>query len=143
MPVSWTLDDASGIVRIEYALPYTFEEWRSASEQLRADPRVAFQRGVGFMTNRANLGAPPHWFNEAAMRYATRYPAMLRGRKIAFLARTAGAYEIARCQSRIYEDAGAIATAFLSHDAAELWLREGRPDWAPPRPPVPQFSNLG
>ena len=58
MPVSWTLDDASGIVRIEYALPYTFEDWRSASEQLRADPRVAFQRGVGFMTNRANLGAP-------------------------------------------------------------------------------------
>ena len=142
MPVSWTLDPQTGIVRIEYAVPYTFEEWRSVSEQLRSDPRVAFQRSVGFLTNRANLGAPPEWFNEAAMRYAARYPAMLRGRKIAFLARTAGAYEIARCQSRIYEDAGAVATAFLSRDAAEIWLQEGRPEWAMARAPIPAFSNL-
>jgi hypothetical protein len=142
VPVSWTLDDTTGIVRIEYAMPYTFEEWRWVSEQLRNDPTVGFRRGIGFLTNRANLGTPPHWFSEAASRYAASFPAMLRGRKIAFVARSIGAYEVARWQSRIYEDAGAIATAFLSADAAELWLQERSDDPPRGRRDLPRFMNL-
>ena len=142
MPVSWKLDKATNIVRIEYAHPYTFEEWRTVSEQLRCHPQVGFRHEVGFLSNRADLGAPSDSFTEAAMRYAMKYPAMLRGRKIAFLARTARGYEVARWQSRILEDAGAIATPFLSRDAAEIWLQERRPDWYAGPPPIAQFSNL-
>jgi hypothetical protein len=142
LPVSWTLDNATEIVRIEYAQPYTFDEWRWVSEQLRSHPQVGFRRDIGFLTNRADLGVPSDAFTEAALRYAMRFPAMLRGRKIAFVARTARGYEVARWQSRVYEDAGAIATPFLSRDAAEIWLRERRPDWWTGACAIVDFSNL-
>jgi len=130
------------IVRIEYGSPYTFHEWRAVSEQLRVHPYVGFRRDVGFLTNRADLGAPPDAFTDAALKYAAQYPAMLRGRKIAFVAHSSRSYEVARWQSRIYEDAGAIATAFLSPDAAEMWLQERPPDWAVTAYGGAAFSNL-
>jgi hypothetical protein len=142
MPVSWTLDHATGIVRIDYAHPYTFEDWRAVSDELRRHPQVGFRRDIGFLTNRANLGAPPQWFSEAATAYAARFPAMLRGRKIAFLARTALAYDVALWQARIYDFAGAISTAFLSYDAAELWLQERSPDWTFGRAALCESSSL-
>lgn len=119
------MDAVSGFVRIRYTDPYTFEEWRTVVEELRRDHVFAFQRRIGGLADRTRAGAPDEEFMEAVAAYIAAHPLVVKGRRVAFVARETESAAAAWRHARMYEEAGAISTVFSGESEAEAWLREG------------------
>jgi hypothetical protein len=121
------MDPGGAFVRVVYTQPYSFDEWRTVIEVLRRDPLFAFQRRIGALIDRSGVGPSSADFIDAVAAYVQRHPLLLKGRRLAFVARdhesTADAWQLAR----MYEEAGAISTVFGSRPDAEGWLREAAP----------------
>lgn len=118
------MDPGGAFVRVVYTQPYTFDQWRAVIEELRRDPVFTFQRHIGALIDRSRVGPPSSDFVDAVGAYVQQHPLILKGRRLAFVARgpesTADAWQLAR----MYEEAGAISTVFGSRPDAEGWLRE-------------------
>jgi hypothetical protein len=124
VPVSWNLEEAAGLVTVEYTAPCTFDEWRSVIEQVRRNPTFAFQRRIGVLSNRALLAELPPWLTQSMATYVSRYPGILRGRRIALVVNDEHAYGEAGIQATMCEEAGARSQVFYSERIARIWLAE-------------------
>jgi hypothetical protein len=126
VPVTWSVDDERGMVRVRYTEPYTFEEWRTAVEEVErtlAGSASPFHHEIRGLVDRAEVGPPPDAFTRAVAAYVLRRPLILSGRRIVFVVRDKESAAVAWRQAVLYQGAGAVSSVFRSQDDAEDWLR--------------------
>ena len=123
MPVSLTVDEKAGFVRVNYTEPYTFDEWLAAAAEFRRTASVTFNKQIGLLVDRTQVRSPSALFLNNVVRHLAASPSTVKRRRVAIVVSSHDEVQGAWVQAMMYEEAGATAAVFTSSDEAAAWLQ--------------------
>lgn len=122
MPIAWTLDPGSRLVRFEWRDPYTFDEWRDAISTLLA--HRACSSGFRFLVDRRRATAPSTMFISQMASFFELHRDAVAGGRAAVIASDDAGFGMARMTELMMT--GRVPTmsirVFREVAAGEQWL---------------------
>jgi hypothetical protein len=122
VPVSYVIDHTSLFIRVHYADPYSFDDWRRMIDELRVQPAFIFRRHIGVLSDRTEVGPAPQLFTQLVGSYLATHAPFLRDRRIAIVVRDVESALSVWPLASLCEAAGAVCALFESRPEAEGWL---------------------